>query len=206
MIKMSALKRLKRSQSGVTVVEFAVVAPVFLTLMMGTFDVAHTLYIRSVLQGEVYKAARDSSAAAGQRGSRQTQIDDKLRAQIRKLLPADAIIDGPTRANFETYQDAGTFVLAEPFTDSNGDGECNNGELYQDRNSNGQYDDRSGSYVGTEKDQGGARDVVRYSVKVTYDGFFPLPARIGEREILAESVIVNQPFDKDLEANSAPCT
>jgi hypothetical protein len=202
---MSLYKKMLSNESGVTIAEFAVVAPVFLTLMMGTFDVAHTLYLRSVLQGEVYKAARDSSVSSGQRGSRQTEIDNKLRAQIRKLLPSDAVITGPTRANFEDYQDADEFGLAEPFDDANGDGECNSGETYQDRNNNQQYDDRKGQYVGTAPDQGGARDVVRYSVTVTYNGFFPLPKGLGQREILAESVIVNQPFADDEDAVEETC-
>jgi Flp pilus assembly pilin Flp len=199
------VSRLRHNQSGVTVVEFAVVAPVFLTLMMGTFDVAHTLYLRSVLQGEVYKAARDSALKAGGRAIQQAEIDDRLREQIRLLLPEDAVISGPTRANFGNYQDSGQFGLAEPYDDLNGNGECDSSEPYEDRNRNGSYDDRKGDYVGTEADQGGARDVVRYSVSVTYDGFFPLPRRLGERTITAQSVIVNQPFDEQKTAASGNC-
>jgi hypothetical protein len=205
MPKISFAARCLRDDAGATISEFAIVAPIFLTLLMGTFDVTHTMYVRSVLQGEVYKAARDSALKAGGRAIVQQEIDERLRGQIMKLLPNDAVINGPTRANFSDYQDSGEFGLAEPYTDTNSDGECNNGEVYEDRNGNSSYDNRSGDYVGTEKDQGGARDVVRYSVKVTYDGFFPLPSTLGERTIEAESVIVNQPFDDQAEAVTGTC-
>lgn len=194
-----------RDKAGATISEFAVVAPIFLTLMMGTFDVAHTIYVRSVLQGEVYRAARASALKAGGRGIVQQEIDTKLVNQVKLLLPAKAKIVGPVRANFGDYADAGEFGLAEPYVDSNDNNECDEGETYEDRNGNGTYDDRSGDYVGTESDQGGARDVVRYALTVEYDSFFPMPSSLGKRKLTVESVIVNQPFDEQDEAATGVC-
>ena len=52
--------RLKRNNDGVTVVEFALITPVLLTLLLGAFDIGYSLYARGVLQGAIKKAARDS--------------------------------------------------------------------------------------------------------------------------------------------------
>ena len=46
--------RLQMDCTGVAAVEFAVVAPVFLVLLMGSLDAGHTLYTRSVQIGRAH--------------------------------------------------------------------------------------------------------------------------------------------------------
>jgi len=53
--------RLQRDREGISTIEFTLVAPVFLMLIMGIFDVGQMGYGLSVLNGAVQKAARDSS-------------------------------------------------------------------------------------------------------------------------------------------------
>jgi Flp pilus assembly protein TadG len=65
---------LLKDELGATISEFAVVAPVFLLMMMGTFDAAHTMYVRAVMQGAVYKAARETALKAGQKELQQISI------------------------------------------------------------------------------------------------------------------------------------
>ena len=52
-------------ERGATIVEFAIVAPVFLTLLLGIFDFGHAIYAQSVLQGAfiLAKAKGDPSLA-----------------------------------------------------------------------------------------------------------------------------------------------
>ena len=47
-----------RSESGATAVEFALVIPVFLTLLIGTFQVAWVLHCASTVQYALEKSAR----------------------------------------------------------------------------------------------------------------------------------------------------
>ncbi|MGE4411843.1 MAG: TadE/TadG family type IV pilus assembly protein, partial [Sphingobium sp.] len=56
----ASLHRIRRDERAATLIEFAFVAPVLCILLLGAFDVGHTLYMTSVLQGVVQKAARDS--------------------------------------------------------------------------------------------------------------------------------------------------
>lgn len=179
---------LMKDQAGAALAEFAVVAPVFLMVMMGTFDAAHTMYVRSVMQGAVYKAARETALKAGQKEVQQIKIDNELKDQIRLLLPKDAVVNEPVRANFKDFTDASR-SSGEPVTDTvTANGICDPGEKYEDRNGNGSYDS-------TDSGQGGARDIVRYSITVEYKSFFPLPAGLGDRTLTATSVIANQPFN-----------
>ena len=55
------LRQLRGDRRGVTVIEFAIVAPVMCLFLVAAFDVAHQLYLTATLQGIVQKTARDSS-------------------------------------------------------------------------------------------------------------------------------------------------
>jgi hypothetical protein len=178
---------LLKDELGATISEFAVVAPVFLLMMMGTFDAAHTMYVRAVMQGAVYKAARETALKAGQKELQQISIDNELKDQIRLLVPKGATINDPVRASYKNFADAAKSE-GEPVNDTvTANGICDPGERFEDRNGNGQYD-------AANTGQGGARDIVRYSITVSYNSFFPMPAGLGERELTATSVIANQPF------------
>jgi len=178
---------LLKDELGATISEFAVVAPVFLLMMMGTFDAAHTMYVRAVMQGAVYKAARETALKAGQKELQQITIDNELKDQIRLLVPKGATINDPVRSSYKNFADAAKSE-GEPVNDTvTANGICDPGERYEDRNGNGQYD-------AANTGQGSARDIVRYSITVSYKSFFPMPAGLGERELTATSVIANQPF------------
>jgi hypothetical protein len=178
---------LLKDELGATISEFAVVAPVFLLMMMGTFDAAHTMYVRAVMQGAVYKAARETALKAGQKELQQITIDNELKDQIRLLVPKAATINDPVRSSYKNFADAAKSE-GEPVNDTvTANGICDPGERFEDRNGNGQYD-------AANTGQGGARDIVRYSITVSYNSFFPMPAGLGERELTATSVIANQPF------------
>jgi hypothetical protein len=178
---------LLKDELGATISEFAVVAPVFLLMMMGTFDAAHTMYVRAVMQGAVYKAARETALKAGQKELQQITIDNELKDQIRLLVPKGATINDPVRSSYKNFADAAKSE-GEPVNDTvTANGICDPGERFEDRNGNGQYD-------AANTGQGGARDIVRYSITVSYNSFFPMPAGLGERELTATSVIANQPF------------
>ena len=56
-------------REGTSIVEFAVISPVMFTLLFGGFDFGHTLYMQSVLQGAINKAAREAVVAAWRQAS-----------------------------------------------------------------------------------------------------------------------------------------
>ena len=46
-----ALNRLRRDTRGSTIVEFAIIAPSFMILLMGVFDLGQAVYLRAVMNG-----------------------------------------------------------------------------------------------------------------------------------------------------------
>lgn len=180
---------LRRDESGATVVEFAMVAPVLALVLLGAFDVAHTLYTRAALQGVVQKTARDSTLESGLEAGAQDALDEKVRKQAKALANNATITI--TRRHYRTFSDAAA-ARAETWTDTNGNGVCDGSEPYEDANGNSAWD-RDGANAG----QGGAKDATLYTVTASYPRMFPAYNLIGGSRtttITASTVLRNQPY------------
>lgn len=184
-------KRLHGDNRGTALMEFALVAPTFLLLLMGIFDISYRAYAVSVLQGAVQKAGRDSTleGASGGLGS----IDATITNQMRTVT--NSVTMSFDRKTFVSFSRAGQ---AEEFEDRievatglpNGIREA--GECYFDENGNGTYDSNAGI-----NGQGGARDIVVYTATAVYPRLFPMYGLLGfpqNETISATSVLRNQPF------------
>lgn len=157
----SLRRRLRDDESGATLVEFALISPVMLFMMMGVFDIGYAVFMKSVLDGVVQKAARDASLESGP--SSLPAIDAKVRAQLLNINKnATVSID---RKSYFQFTDV---KRAEILQDDNGDGECNPGETFEDENGNGDWD----KDIGLDG-IGGPKDIVLYTVSVAYNELFP---------------------------------
>ncbi|MFZ5746099.1 MAG: TadE/TadG family type IV pilus assembly protein [Pseudomonadota bacterium] len=190
MIRLAATtaRQLAGNRRGATIVEFALVMPVLGLLLLGTFDIAHSLYMRAVLEGIVQKAARDATLESGTESAQQAALDLKVETQVHELA-RNADVD-TERTAYRDYRDVQ--AQEEPYTDNNHDGTCNHEEPYEDDNENGRWD--TGASVG----QGSAKDATLYTVTVTYPRAFPLhrliPALDDTTTIRATTVLRNQPY------------
>lgn len=191
------LARLARAREGAAAVEFALVAPVFLLLIMGIYDLGQMVYGRVQLQGMVQDAARSSSLETADT----SEADAKVEREVVRVLPG-ATVQGK-RVSYFDFNDVGR---PEKWNDANDDDTCNNGESYVDENRNGAWD----ADVGRDNN-GGAGDVVLYTVTVTYKPLFPVPMTAnsqGERTIVATTVKKNQPFalQQEYGSSAGKCT
>ncbi|MFN3457290.1 MAG: TadE/TadG family type IV pilus assembly protein [Novosphingobium sp.] len=172
--------------SGVTVVEFALVSPVLVLLLMGLFDMGFSVYANTMLQGALQRAARNSTVEGA--GATLTSIDNAVTAEIRPVVSDASLVF--SRKAYANFTDVG---LPEDFTDSNGNGSCDAGEPYEDANGSGTWDrDRGAAGLG------GARDAVLYTVTMTYTRKFPMASLLGMSESVtnsASTVLRNQPYD-----------
>jgi Flp pilus assembly protein TadG len=195
------LRVFARDEKGATVVEFAIVAPVMGLVLLGAFDVGHTLYMRSVLQGILQKAARDATLETGLATDTQTVLDNKVKSQVRALANNSTITF--SRKYYRSFTNAAAAKF-EPYTDTNGNGTCNAGEPYQDNNNNGVWDATGGN-----SGQGGAKDAVLYTVTVSYPRFFPIYNFVGGSSttvLTASTVLRNQPYGDQAVPTVRNCT
>ncbi len=195
------LRDLAKSKDGATLVEFALVAPVLCLLLLGSFQIGHTLYMQAVLEGAVQKAARDGSleTSAGTDAAIRDAIDDQVESQLLRLNKSAEVEF--SRRFYRTFEEAAE-ARFETFTDTNENGQCDAGEPFEDRNNNGVWDSDGGDDVGNA----GARDNVVYTVSVEYPAMLPLHKFIGVSDTVklrASTVLANQPYG-DQESYSEP--
>lgn len=189
--------RLLRDKRGMSVVEFGLIAPVFLVLLLGTFDLGHTLYMQSVLQGVMQKVARDATLENQSTSALETQVRTKV-----QTLATNATVTLVPRY-FKNYTKAAQ-ATAEPFTDTNGNGRCDANEPYTDTNFNSTWDADGGN-----AGQGGAKDTVVLTASVSYPRLFPIFRFIGVGSTVnlqATTVLVNQPYGDQAQYGSTPPT
>ena len=185
--------RLKRNNDGVTVVEFALITPVLLTLLLGAFDIGYSLYARGVLQGAIQKAARDSGLRVNAENA--AEMDALVTQAVSQVMDADgenSIVY--VRRSYTSFADVGDM---EEFIDSDDDNVCDRNEPFEDTNGNNIWDEKGVA------GQGGARATVLYSATFRYKRIFPIYRITGGSPfttLVASTVLRNQPYAEENEA------
>ncbi len=185
---MNHIRKGLRDERGATLTEFGLVAPILCVLVMGIFDMAHTQYTSSLVNGAMQKAGRNLTLETA--GSQEASIDQTVIDQVKSVTPSSADVQLQKLSHFD-FSDIGE---VEEFTDTNSDGTCNDGEPFIDANDNGTWDQNRGA-----EGIGGARDAVLYTAVVTYPRLFPMAGLIGlpeNVELRASTVLRNQPYDE----------
>ncbi len=174
---------LRDDSSGAALMEFGLVAPIFLFLLLSLFDLGQWMYARSILDGAVQVAARSSSLEVGDT----TAADAHVSEMVKRITPDATVV-----ASRVSYFDFADVDRAEKWNDEDNSGDCNDGEAFTDENGNGSWD----ADIGVSGN-GGAGDVVVYTVTVNYEPSFAMPLlpHIGDTRTLESTAMTkNQPF------------
>ncbi len=182
---MRSLRALPHARDGATAVEFALVLPVLVSVLMGLFDMGYNMWATTILQGAVQQAARASTmeSATGQTAT----IDAKVKTQVQQLVPSATLA-----FKRKAYTNFANVASPEDYVDTNANGACDNGEAFEDANGNGMWDADRGV-----NGQGGARDAVLYTATMTYPRVFPMASLVGLPSTVtatAKTVLRNQPY------------
>lgn len=193
----ATLRRFRADERGAYLIELALMTPVFLMLMMGTFDLGFQMYAKAVLGGAVENAARSNTLETN--ATNAAVIDAQVTQRMQQVAKY-----GTLSFSRQSYADYNSVGRPEDFTDSNGNGVRNPGECYVDANGNFAWDaDRGNS------GQGGASDVVLYRVTFTFDRLFPLWRMIGQpqqKSVTIATTLRNQPYSNQSVGNTVRCT
>ncbi|MCW1429879.1 TadE/TadG family type IV pilus assembly protein [Novosphingobium sp. JCM 18896] len=181
---MNLAKKLLRDQDGITAVEFAIVAPVMLLLIMGAIEMGFMMFQRSHLDGVLRTAARmavtGDTTTNGQDGA---LID----AYVKKAVP---LVKGGSVDITKQFYDAFTQVRKpeKKYTDTSTPPYC-----FDDVNGNQKWD-TDPSRTGL----GGADDIINYKVTLTYDALFPLVTNVVTKNkqvtLVSQITLRNEPF------------
>lgn len=181
---LSFVRRLRRDKRGVTILEFAMVAPVMLLLLLGLFDLGYRSYASSVLQGALHDAARMATVG----GYSMAQIDSRVKTRLSNFAARSTV----TTAAASYYEFSGVSQPEKIVGDTVPLNTYNAGDCFEDVNGNNTYDtDRGRSGTGN------ADDIVRYSVTISFPRVFPLGILMGwpsTQTLTANTVLRNQPY------------
>ena len=182
---MRRLARLRRDDRGVTAIEFAFVAPVLCLLLMGLCDLTYQSYVQAILTGAIQKAGRASTIQGAT--AKTAALDTAVMSMVRQVAK-DATYTS-TRKSYANFSS----IKPEVFQDNNSNGVYDAAsECFTDINGNNSWDSDPGL-----SGQGGANDVVLYTIKVTYPRLFPMYGVMGwpsSQTIGASTVLKNQPY------------
>ena len=188
---------LRDDRRGAVLVEFALLTPLMLLMLMGLGDMLYQVYTQSILNGELQKAARDSGIEGGAAST--STIDAKVQTMVKKIAPGATFTS--TRKSYDSFSE----VAPEPFTDTNGNGVRDPGECFTDENGNGTWDQDPGA-----AGQGGASAVTVYTMTATYPRLFPVAGLFGwptTQTVSATTLLKNQPYaTQTTTANVTVCT
>lgn len=180
-------KRLLRDDEGVTALEFALIAPVLLLMLMGIIEFSMVMFVSSVLEGATNVSSRYGKTGYVAAGStRQQQIIDQINSRTGGLLDPQLITVTTT-----VYPAFNSVSQPEPYTDSNHNGVYNVGEPYTDVNGNSQWDSDMGA-----AGLGNANDVVVYTASYPWKIYTPLMTQfLGSTfTIASRTVVKNEPY------------
>ncbi|MEZ5756688.1 MAG: TadE/TadG family type IV pilus assembly protein [Emcibacteraceae bacterium] len=131
-----------RNEKGATVVEYALILPVFLVLTLGSMEIGRILMVYSALEGAVTESTRISITGNIPDGYATTE--DYIKDYVKDSLENFGI-DAGVNISMKVYDSFSDIGSAEPFTDENADLICNNGEFYTDVNGNNTWDEDMGA-------------------------------------------------------------
>ncbi|WP_203309454.1 MULTISPECIES: TadE/TadG family type IV pilus assembly protein [Sphingomonas] len=174
-----------RDRRGTTIVEFAIVAPCLMMLLIGMMDLGIRAYVGVQLQGALEQSARQVTVSTS---NDPATIAASVRRQIQRILPRATVTVTPS-----SYYDFAHVGKPEPITtDTAPLGTYNTGDCYLDLNRNGRWDADSGS-GGT----GGSDDIVYYQATVSYPNLLPVGRLLGlsgTTTITGTTMMKNQPY------------
>ena len=177
-------RRLRRDDRAVTILEFAMIAPVMLLLLLGFFDLGYRAYATSVLQGALHDAARMATVG----GHSMTEIDTLVKQRLSNFAARSTT----TTEAASYFQFSGVSQPELIVGDTTPLNTYNDGDCFEDANGNNQYDTDRGA-GGT----GNSDDIVRYRVTITFPRVFPLGILMGwpnTQTLTSETVLRNQPY------------
>lgn len=201
--RFSLLKRLQRLRDcrrGITVIEFAIAAPVVFATVAGVLELALVMFVMTLSEGALREASRFSITGFTPPGmTREDRILEILGDHTIGLV--DMTEATVTYKVYPSFDDIGK---PEPFTDNApANGSYDAGEAFQDINGNGQWDADMGA-----AGLGGPSEIVLYTIEFDWALLTPLVSPFmgtnGKMTMTSSVAVKNEPFSAPPPAPPAP--
>lgn len=184
--------RLLHNKEGATLVEFALIAPVFLLMIFGAMEFSIIMFTKSAMEGATNITSRLGKTGYTEEGTTREEM------LVALLVERSRGVLDPEKVEVETlvYESFDQINEPEPLSaDLNGNGSYDPGDTFQDINGNGQWDDDLGS-----AGLGGPGDIVVYTINYPWHLKTPVMSHLigndeGNFPISTSVVVRNEPYD-----------
>ena len=175
-------------RSGAAILEFALVLPVLLALIIGIVEFAMIIFVSVLLENGVREASRFGMTGQTVAGStREAHIANVVSDSTYGLVDVE-----PGDVEIMVYPDFDEIIEAEEFTDTDDSGDYTAGEPFIDANDNGTWDAGNGT-----PGAGGPQEVVVYRVTTEWSTLTPfiggMLANDGRFALSASIAVRNEP-------------
>jgi hypothetical protein len=172
--------------AGSTALEFALVGPLFLFILIGTFDLAILLFLMLTVENAAWDAARHGATGwEDPPVTREQEIAAIVDRETMGLLD-----DRAFRFETRVYPSFAAVSTAEWLYDDNADGVHDPDEGFDDINGDGVWNGDPGA-----DGVGGANDIVLYRITAEYTLITPIVSSlIGPVRIRSSAPVQNEPF------------
>lgn len=180
--------QLARCRRGATAVEFALVFPMFLLIILGLFELGLMAYTGVALETIVTKVGREASIGSiPGTGTRSERVKAMIMERAAPLIGSENIMIYDTKLN---VGQSGGYNTTEPDY-------CNNPPActsFVDNNNNNVYDP-----PGTATNFGAGEDVVEIKVRLPWRANFGFVKTVfgedGITPLMAVTIVKNEPFE-----------
>ena len=179
-----------KKDNGSAAIEFAFVAPVFITLIIGMFEVGTMLVIQNSLDAAAREAARlGMTGGSSENLSRQESIHKKVQ-DVVSAYSGGIVNPHHLKIAVKAYDSFDSMDKPEPYVDANGDGQYNEGEYFEDLNDTGRWEEDQG-----ESNSFGLRgEAVLYTVSYDFKPIVSVFSFIGHVQLIGRSPVLNEAF------------
>lgn len=186
---MRLLQRFKKTESGATALEFAIIAPVVMLLLFGIIEFAIIMAVYNVMEGATAVSSRLGKTGYTAGGmTREQTIIDSIKQRAGTLIDSTKLT-----LTSKFYKQYDQINDPEPFIDANHNGVYDTGETFTDINGNGHWDADMGA-----SGYGSAGDVVVYTVSYPWSITTPIMSNLmgsnGVYTITTHAVVKNEPY------------
>lgn len=177
-------------ESGSAIVEFALVAPLFILVLFAAIQISIVLLVQNALDTAAREASRVGITGQTQSGETRSQHLNSVIVNTLRIYSGGFIKPGDVKILVKSYADLSDVNNPEPFVDTNGDGKYDPGEPFTDVNGNGVWD----ADQGVTGSFGLSGQVVEYDISYTWDTVFPIFGRSSQITLHGITPVVNEDY------------
>jgi hypothetical protein len=162
---------LYRDRRGVAALEFAMLFPILLILLLGTIEVGYVMMVDATLELAVRDASRYGMITPTEgTETRDQRIRDTVTGWVGRWMADPSVID----IDMLAYRAIDNIGEPEPFSDDNGNGVWDEGEEYTDVNGDHVWSADMG-----RASAGGREEIVLYTIDFSIPSLTGIPTLAG---------------------------